>query len=177
MCSCAGVMLLDRGLRAQDPDEQTEHTDETIQELEWKIGFIQRRFAGMLDLIRDTTDTATQAIILEGMGRACAAEYTGQLEEFRGDLEGFIKHIEEQWAEKVDHNPEKRIITVTGRKQESCFCPFVNKEVTPAEFCKCSIGWQKECFEFITGKQVEATIKGTILQGEEQCSFQIQLGA
>ncbi len=175
MCSCAGIMLLDRDAGAQDPDGPENPADARIQEIEWKIGFMQRRFGKMLDLLKDATDADTQALILEGMGRACAAEYTEQLKQFQGDIDGFIKHMEEQWAEKVDYNEEKGLISVTGKKQENCFCPFVNRDVTPKEFCSCSLGWQKETFEFISGRTVEASISDTILRGGESCNFQIGL--
>jgi len=175
MCSCAGIMLLNRDAGAMDLDEPGDPVDARIQEIEWKVGFMQRRFGKMLDLLKETTDIETQAHILEGMGRACAAEYTEQIKQFQGDIDGFIKHMEEQWAEKVDYNKEKGMISVTGKKQESCFCPFVNRDHTPKEFCSCSLGWQKETFEFISGKKVEASISDTILRGSESCNFQIGL--
>ena len=177
MCSCAGIMLHNRNMASMNIDDPDDAADAGLQETEWKIGFMQRRFAKMLDLLRETTDATTQAGILEGMGKACAEEYTGQIKQFQGDIEGFIKHVEEQWAEKVDYNKEKGMISITGKKQENCYCPFVNNDVTPAEFCNCSIGWQKRTFEFISGQPVEASVSETILGGGERCNFEISLNA
>lgn len=57
----------------------------------------------------------------------------------------------------------------------ACGCPLVDPERTPATWCHCSVGYQKENFEAIFGRPVEVTLKESKLQGGERCVFEVSL--
>ncbi len=54
------------------------------------------------------------------------------------------------WGTDFQWNKEKGIVTVSVAEGE-CSCPLVDNKRTPAFFCNCSVGYQKEAFETIFG--------------------------
>jgi predicted ArsR family transcriptional regulator len=113
--------------------------------------------------------------ILENLGRACAKEHAASFEKFKGDPESFLGDLKKNWAERTEYDKKTKTMKVIGKKQESCFCPFVDKSMTPKDFCNCSIGFNKESFETVLGQPVDVIIEESILRGGERCSFVINL--
>jgi predicted hydrocarbon binding protein len=109
------------------------------------------------------------------MGRTCAKENADEFLKFKDNPEGFLEDMKQKWAERTEYDKGTKTIRVIGRKQETCFCPFVDKSMTPKEFCNCSIGFNKEAFETILGKPVDVKIEESILRGGERCSFVINV--
>ena len=90
--------------------------------------------------------------IIEKTGRECAK--LGQLQaKFKGDPEGYFAAIKKAWGTDSSWDKEKGIITVAVPEGE-CGCPLVDNKRTPAVWCNCSVGYQKEAFETIFGKPV-----------------------
>jgi hypothetical protein len=165
-CGCAGMMLLSpANILANDstPEEKKE---------DWRIGFMQNRFAKLIEGMDGKVDKETIQSLLENMGRYCAKGNSENYVKFKGDLNGYFKSIE-KWVEKVEHDEEKGIIKLTGKKNNKCFCPFVDISKMPKEFCNCTKGWNKETYEAIMGKQVDVKIDTTVLWGGESCNFTI----
>ena len=167
MCSCAGISLLSSETLAGSSDDAKKESD-------WRIGFIQKRFAKMIAGIDAAVDQETKTKILENLGRACAKENAASFEKFKGDPESFLRELEKIWAERTEYDKETKTMKVVGKKQESCFCPFVDKTITPKDFCNCSIGFNKESFETVLGQPVDIKIEESILRGGERCSFLIR---
>jgi predicted ArsR family transcriptional regulator len=145
--------------------------DDTKNKPDWRYGFIHKRFAKLIENMNSTIDQETRTKLLEGVGRTCAKENAESFKKYKGDLEGFLDEMKRQWAERTEHDIKTKTIKVIGKKQESCFCPFVDKSMTPKEFCNCSIGFNKEMFETIMGKPVDVKIDESILRGGERCRF------
>jgi hypothetical protein len=64
------------------------------------------------------------------------------------------------------------IVTVA---EGECSCPLVDSKRTPAFFCNCSVGYQKEAFEAVFGKPVQVSLKESKLGGSKRCVFEIAL--
>jgi predicted ArsR family transcriptional regulator len=168
MCSCVGVSLLS-GKSIADA------TDDAKKELEQTMGFIHKRFAKLIEGMNSSVDEGTKTKILEGVGRTCAGEYKDSFLKYKDNLEGFLDNLKKTWADQAEYDKKSKTIRVVGKKQKSCFCPFVNNSMTPKDFCNCSIGFNKESFETVLGKPVDVKIEESILRGGERCTFVITM--
>ena len=139
---------------------------------DWRIGFIQERMASLINDMENELDQTTMASLLETMGRQCAKWNTEKCNRYKGDLNGYLKEIEGS-LEKIEHDKDNGIIKIIGKKNKSCFCPFVDKSKMTKEFCNCTKGWQKETYEAIIGKPIEVKIDTSVLSGDEGCGFTI----
>ena len=108
------------------------------------------------------------------MGRECAQDYKALFQKYRGDLPGFLAKIKTAWLERSEYDEKTGILRVIG-KPNPCVCPLVKTGRTPADFCNCTLGWQKEAFSTVVGKPVTAEIEETVLRGGKRCSFRIGL--
>lgn len=169
MCLCAGFSFLSSGTLSANSDETKK------KESDWRLEFIHKRFAKLLESMDSTIDREAKNKILESVGRACAKENADSWKKFKDNLEGFLDEMKRLWAERTEYHKETKTIRVFGKKQESCFCPFVDRLITPKDFCSCSIGFHKEAFETILGKAVDVKIEESILRGGERCSFVINV--
>jgi hypothetical protein len=168
-CSCAAIPFL------SNKNLFSEHGTPAPEGEEWKIGFMQRRFAKLIEAINLTDDQKQREALIEAVGRACAAENKEAYIKYKNNLEGYFTKIQKEWVEKVEYNKDENTIRVIGKKMESCFCPFVDKTKTPKEFCNCSAGNMKETYETILGKDVSVKIEKSILRGGENCVFLIKV--
>jgi predicted hydrocarbon binding protein len=172
LCSCAAftVFNYDKTYAASDDQEQL------IKDLEWKLGFIQKRFAKLLGIIDASMEDIKKREILEKLGRECAKEFKESAVEYKGNIEGYLNEIIKKWVEKADYNKEEGVIRIFDKKRETCFCPFIDKSlVTSDTMCYCSLGWQKEIYETVTGKPVKVKVIDSILKGGDRCSFEISI--
>ena len=165
-CGCAGMMLFSPANLLANGDAPEEKKEDG------RIGFMQNRIAKLIECMNSELDKETLTALLENMGRHCAKENSENYVKFKGDLNGYLKSIE-KWVEKAEHDEEKGIVKLIGKKNNSCFCPFVDISKMPKEFCNCTKGWNKETYEAIIGKKVDVKIDTTVLWGDERCGFTI----
>jgi predicted ArsR family transcriptional regulator len=168
MCSCAGVSLISSTTFCTNSD------DTKTKETDWRIGFVQKRFAKMIEGMSKDVDENTRIKILESVGRTCAMENSQFFTKYRGNIDGLLDELKQKWAENTEHDKSLKTIRIVGKKQESCFCPFVDKSITPKDFCRCSVGFNKQIYETVIGKSVNVKIEESILNGGERCTFVVQ---
>ncbi len=168
ICSCVPISLIPGSSIFPKSNENTEN-DET-----WKIGFMQKRFAKLIENL-DSLDDDKKLEIIESIGRACAKENIDFIKAYKGDPEGSLKEITGKWAESTEYNKEKKFIRIVGKKKDSCGCPFVYNSLTPKEFCYCANGYFKEAYETILGNPVEVKIEESVLMGGERCTHLINI--
>jgi hypothetical protein len=168
MCSCAGLMFFsENNILASTSDDEPKE--------DWRIGFMQKRFAQFIDIIDKNTDVETRDKIIEELGRFCSKENEAQFSEYIGNVDKFLEYTQSKWVEKAEFNKEQNVILVTDKKRDSCFCPLVKDKFMSKDFCNCSKGWQKQTFEMLLGKAVEVEILSSILRGSDRCSFKISI--
>lgn len=165
-CCCGGMMLFSTTSLLANSATNEENKDD------WRIGFIQERMASFIKNMEGELDETTMASLLESMGRQCAKWNAENCNKYKGDLDGYLKTIEDS-LEKLEHDKDKGIIKIVGKKNNTCFCPFVDKTKMTKEFCNCTKGWQKETYEAIIGKPIEVEIDMSVLSGDEGCGFSI----
>lgn len=139
-----------------------------LEDLERKIEFMQKRIAR---LIRALDEPARQEV-LETMGRECAKESGSFLERFRGKPDEFLEEARKQWVESATYDREAGTVRIVGHSKP-CACAFVKPGLTPADFCNCSLGWQKEFYSAIFGEPVDAELEQTVLRGASYCASRI----
>ncbi len=168
VCSCAGMALFSGPfVRAGSVQSEEEKPD-------WRLGFMQKRFAKLLGIIESSVDEETKLKMIEQLGRACSKEDASGYLPFKGNVRGYLKASEKEFFEKTVFDESAKRITLIGKKTESCFCPFADVSVTPKSFCNCSLGFMKQTFETILEKPVEARVVESVLRGGERCSFEIR---
>jgi len=120
----------------------------------------------------DTTAPAC-ARVLENTGRECA-KLGGLSARHKGDPEGYFATARKNWGTEFSWDRETRIITVTVAEGE-CSCPLADGKRTPPFFCNCSAGYQKESFETVVGRPVQAALEASKLSGSPWCVFEVTL--
>ncbi|MBN2180391.1 MAG: hypothetical protein JW715_00650 [Sedimentisphaerales bacterium] len=179
MCSCAAsVMIESSGSAAQSDTAENKKLQEIQTELnrtQWWLDHGAKQLARLWQLLEPHLDDAKRREILEQLGRNCAKSI-GWGEKYKGNPEGFFNYMNQKNGETFTYDKEKGIIDVVTRERE-CECRLVNSKLTPAYFCHCSMGWQKQMYETILGKPVETELKESVLQGSKRCVFQIHIKA
>lgn len=162
-CGCALNILGTRySLRAADPPAEDQ-----------RLRFARYQLAKMLGFMAVDAPPETCIGILEKTGRECAK--LGQLQaKFKGDMEGYFAAAKKNWGTDFAWDKLKGVITITVPEGD-CGCPVVDRRRTPAVFCHCSVGYQKETFDTLFGKPVKACLKESKLGGSQRCVFEITL--
>ena len=138
-----------------------------------RIAFARYQIAKMAGFM--AADSAAQACaeIVQKTGRECAK--LGQLHvKFKGDPDGYFAEAKKNWGTEFTWDKPKGIITVAVAEGE-CSCPMVSAKRTPAFWCNCSVGYQKESFEGIFGRPVQVALKESKLSGSKRCVFEVKL--
>lgn len=175
LCSCAGIALMAHPSATAAPQEKDDEQEARVKELEGKLDFVHKRFARMIELLREHLEDGPRRKLLESLGRSCARESESFLARFKGDPDAYFAYAKGKWIDNAEYTEDRKRIRIHGHKMEACLCPLVKMKVTPTDFCNCSLGWQKEAFKIITGKSITAEINETLLRGAERCSFTIGL--
>jgi predicted hydrocarbon binding protein len=157
-CGCGGALLAQTS-----PPPSPE-----VQELQRKVQFMRTRMARLVRAL----DAPTRQKVLETMGRECAKEFAPMIEPYRGRPEAFLEDGRQRWMQSTDYDKTRGTIRIVDRAK-TCSCPFVEPGLTPADFCACTLGWQKEAYATILEQPVDAEIESSILRGAGQCAFRI----
>jgi len=163
VCGCALGLL---GVPGKAAADETAGADQ-------RLAFARYQVAKLVGFVAGATTPDACAAILENTGRECAR--LGQLQaRFKGDADGYLAAIKVAWGTDASWDKEKSVITVTV-PEGPCGCPLVDAARTPALWCNCSVGYQKEAFETIFGRPVEASLKQSKLTGSARCIFEVRL--
>jgi hypothetical protein len=161
MCGCVVSLV--------DPPEALAATPAQVPDQ--RLAFARYQIAKMAGFMAAGTAAPACAEILQQTGRECAR--LGQLGvKFKGDPEGYMATARKAWGTDFQWDKEKGIITVSVAEGE-CTCPMVDNKRAPAFFCNCSVGYQKESFEAVFGRPVQASLKESKLGGSKRCVFEV----
>lgn len=138
----------------------------------WKEGFVKHRFSKLIDILDETIDEETKNQIIENLGRECSKR--SGINEYKNNLQGFFDHLKNKWGENATLDKERNIIRVETAERK-CFCPMFDSKKVSKSICQCSVGWQSQTYETITGKNVEAKCVESVIRGSTKCVFEIQL--
>jgi hypothetical protein len=139
-----------------------------------RLVFARYQLAKLVSFMKTDTPEDVSSAILEKTGRECCK--LGQVPaKFKGDPEGYFAAIKQLWNTGSSWDKAKGIITVTVPDDGPCGCPLVDSRRTPAFWCNCSVGYQKEAFETVFGKPVQVSLQESKLRGGKQCVFAVKL--
>jgi predicted hydrocarbon binding protein len=166
LCSCTALGALVPAMSVAAEDKKPE---------DWRLPFIKKRYAKLLDILGGKTSDADLSEILRQLGAYCASLSSMRplIEKHRGDVEGYASELEKANVD-INYDREKGVITVTGPESNECFCPFVDKKLTSVKACDCSLGNQEHAYRTLLGKPVRAEVKESVLRGGKRCAFQIR---
>lgn len=138
-----------------------------------RLVYVRYQFAKLLGFMAADAPAETCAGILEQTGRECAK--LGRLgARFRGDPEGYFATANQSWGTDFAWDKEKGVVTVAVAEGD-CGCPLVDARRTPAVWCNCSVGYQKESFEALFGRPVQVRLRESKLAGAKRCVFEVTL--
>lgn len=136
-----------------------------------RLAFARYQLAKLLGFMAAGAPAEACTGIIEKTGRECAK--LGQLgAQFKGDPERYFAAAKKAWGTDFSWDKQKGVVTVAVAEGE-CGCPLVDMKRTPAVWCNCSVGYQKETFEAIFGHPVKATLKESKLSGAKRCVFEV----
>jgi len=78
-------------------------------------------------------------------------------------------------VDQADYDEKTGVLRVIG-KPNPCACPLAKAGRTPADFCRCSTGWNELAFSTVVGKPVKVELVESVLRGDPRCSFRIKIG-
>jgi hypothetical protein len=171
VCGCALSLLgvLDPSAAADTPPPAAE-----TPPADQRLAFVKYQLAKMLGFMEADAPVETYAGILEKTGRECAK--LGQLQvKFKGDPEGYFAAAKSAWGADFTWDKEKGVITIAAPEGE-CACPLVDSQRTPAIWCNCAVGYQKETLETVFGRPIASSLKESKLSGSKRCVFEVTLG-
>ena len=173
LCSCVASTINPGSVKAQteQEDDECKKAKEMNWRLEWRLNLAKRQYSTLLNKIEPEISDEKLAGMLEESGRNCAKSL-GWAEKYKGNPEGFFKHMHEHAGEQLSFDESGNIITIIT-PERPCVCPVVNVSEIPDYYCNCSKGWQKETYETILGKPVEVSIKESALRGSKRCVFEV----
>ncbi len=169
-CACG----LSAGAAGLVPAASLSATDVKKTE-DWRLPFVQRRYAGLLDILSKRMGENTLKETLHELGATCAGMSDESTVKYRGDLDGFAKSIKESISgDTVTFDREKGILTMASEERTACFCPFLGANA-PELACNCSLGWQQHTWETFFQKKVTVDVKEAVLRGGKRCVFEIRV--
>jgi hypothetical protein len=140
--------------------------------------FVDAWVANLLSLLQQSIPDETQKHLF----KECSAVHYDRIgmedivSQYRGDLDGFLKVLEEKWQWRVVYDPETNQITADENKNE-CVCPIVRLSSSPIPtiLCHCSEGFAERMFSAVVGRPVKAQVMQSILRGSSSCVYRIQM--
>jgi len=173
LCSCVPAVF---GAGHSEPAQNNPETDKLREQngrLNWRLNHARNQLARLMELLEPELDESVRKRILQELGRNCAKSL-GWAEQYKGNPEGFFKHMKDRLGEQLAFDGSGKTITIVTRERD-CDCPLVVSNRMPAYYCDCSIGWQKQTYETILGKSVEVELRESVLRGAKRCVFVVSL--
>ncbi len=141
--------------------------------LEWRFNHARNQYHAFIEEVIPLVDTDKLGQIFQNLGRNCAKSL-GWAEKYKGDPEGFFKHMNRKMGETISISEDrKKIIVDTGERP--CACPIMKDKYSGGVYCDCSLGWQMETYETILGKKVDVVLKEACFRGSGRCLFEINV--
>jgi predicted ArsR family transcriptional regulator len=131
----------------------------------------------LMDQLKTVYDREKITAIMQPCGYNCISD--GTIERARkfykncSNVDDFLQKLNEQHIGGGNLRRKGNIITGIYTQ---CYCGLAKnaKELSP-EYCNCSIGWFKKLFTSILEKEIPVKKIHTILDGEKECVFEMNI--
>lgn len=170
-CACAMTGFLSAPAGAAEGQNASEAKPD------WRLGFVQKRFAHLLTQLSERLNAQEMSDLLFAQGSYCSALGDETLKKYRGDVEGYAAFIRKTVsADIITYDRATHTITMTTDARPDCFCPFNSlAQHTPEVVCNCSLGWQTHSWQTLLGRKVEVELTEAVLRGGQRCTFKIHV--
>jgi hypothetical protein len=171
--SVIGLFNLDR-VNAQGNSIKQEDTDTEPMN--------KNQVRELLKFIDSSVNESDKEKIFNKLGTEClySNNYDKWVISFKNNQEEFfnrVKRGESKYWEKLEYDKDKSVITLIGRKFQSCVCEYGQCDEPPKSLCNyCCKRFQEELFGILLEKKVNVRIDESILLGGERCSTTIFVG-
>lgn len=175
-CQCGIATIVGLTLLPESSSAKMTNDSGQTEQLKNKLNFSQERFSQFLQHLENYLDKENRLQLYRKLGESCAGTYEDAIISFKGNLKGMLEEqLKQDWLKDYHFNEDSGELRLVGKPKTECGCPLVKKGLTPIEFCNCSIGHMKRFYEMITDKRIDVNLNGSILLGNEQCSFTVKI--
>jgi len=178
-CSSCGALSLIGLLRMDNVNAQGNNMKEDNSDSE-QVNKNQVR--QLLKFIDTEINESDKKKIFNKLGTEClySRNYDKWVIGFRDQQEEFfnrVKRGESKYWEKLEYDKDKSVITLIGRKFQTCICEYGQCEEPPESLCNyCCKRFQEELFGLLLDKKVNVRIDESIILGGDRCSTTIFVG-
>jgi hypothetical protein len=136
----------------------------------------------LLKFIDSSVNETDKEKIFNKLGTEClySRNYDKWVVGFRDNPDEYfnrVKRGESKYWEKLEYDKEKSVITLVGRKFQTCVCEYGQCDQPPASLCNyCCKRFQEELFGLLLDRKVSVRIDESIILGGERCSTTIFVG-
>jgi len=138
-----------------------------------------RQIQNVLKYVDSMKDESVKAAVFERLGfeHVTSESYHAYLVGFRKDIKSYFDNVntgKDKYWEKMEWDPEKSEIRVTGKVVDRCACSYAQCENPPLSLCNyCCKNFQKSMFELMLDRKVDVRIDAAFLLGDKRCSTTI----
>lgn len=132
----------------------------------------------MMEILDREVDLKARIEIMEECGRYCIGRSTLEkalhLKKVATDLDDLLFRLNQ---EHIGGGLLRREGKIINAQYERCYCGSVSKtrELFSSTYCHCSCGWFKQLFETLLIRPVTVELKTSIIQGDNNCQFEIHI--
>ncbi len=133
----------------------------------------------LLKFIDSLVNEKDKKRIYKELGKQClySGNYNKWIVGFKNNIDEFFDMIqgdEASYRDKLEHDTEKSIITLIGKKNDACTCGYADCEDPPRSLCNyCCKRFQEKMFGLLLNIKVDVRIEESILLGVERCTTTI----
>lgn len=130
----------------------------------------------LMEALDGAADADTRRSIMEACGRHCIAagtlETARRLQRLSADIDDLLERLNQA---HIGGGHLWRDPSGIHATYDRCYCGSVSKtpERISATYCGCSCGWFQQLFEALLDEPVTVELLGSVVQGDERCSFLI----
>ena len=171
MCSCflTGLLASTQAHAETDTEEKKPQAPP-----DWRLGFVKKRYTALMAILYEQLGPEGFSVMIQKMGGDCSKSIQ-MITDCKGDPDKYFDIMKQRWQEDIRYDKEKGVVTIVGPERKECFCPLIDTQKTPAYVCDCSIGWQKQTYKTIFGKDVDVVLQESVLRGGKRCAFNVTI--
>lgn len=173
--TCGAISLLaalnpDRGFAREISRNQDQTDNEPMN---------KSQVRQLLKFIDSSVNEQDKERIFNKLGTEClySRNYDKWVIGFRDNLDEYFDRVqrgESRYWEKLQYDREKSVITLVGRKFQTCVCEYGQCDQPPESLCRyCCKRFQEELFGLLLERKVTVRIDESIILGGERCSTTI----
>lgn len=142
----------------------------------WAQNFSMEWLGVLLNSIEKNCSEEKCSLLLDQCGACHYKSMEPMIEQYIGDLQGFIDFMTTQNGQIITYDKNNNTILVNENK-DYCVCPItqcMNGKKVPPVLCNCSSSMTAKMISKIIGKEVKSRVVSSILRGDKSCVYEIK---